>query len=505
MEFVEGERLELKRKVNEKICKAVIAFANTLGGRIIVGIDDIGRVIGVSDVDAEMLKVSNLIKDRICPEMLQFVDITPFEIEGKNLICIDVEPGDEKPYYLANKGLCPSGVYMRLGPANVPVDRRGIRKMIRDTDCDVFETRHAKNQNLTFNEAKRIFTYYNVDFDETHYRALGLYADDGFFSNLALLISDQNPYTIRLGAFNDDAFTQFSDRKECTGSILLQYETAFEFLMAHNNLRDYFPAVQRIEKLDYPREAIREGILNCLIHRDYDDRGPTIIKVNRTAMQFVSRGGVEGLTLEEALSGKSNSRNQNLQLLFYRLRIVEAYGTGLKKIQELYEPEELEPNFYSSENIFSLTLPNTNTTRNPNLSPLGNKGPDLRGGEEAYAELYESGALPPDVAKAYEDWAERPYSMVSRIEDNDRIKKAAASIRIESFERLPSITVDGLTVERTLIKLATDNGGAFTRQEAEEALDAGRDVALKVINGMLESGQLVKEGKARATRYRLAM
>ena len=515
MEFVEGERLELKREVNEKICKAVIAFANTLGGRIIVGIDDIGRVIGVDDVDAEMLKVSSLIKDRICPEMSQLVDIAPFELEGKTLIVIDVEGGDEKPYYLAARGLCPSGVYTRLGLANVPVDQRGIRKMIRIGDGISFETEQCKQQDLSFDAAKRVFSKHGWDFkNDALLETLGIKNREGFFTNLALLISDNNPYEIKCAAFNDDAFTEFMGREDCQGSIFSQLEAAEKFFNPVNSLRSYFPPgeLERIDKRDYPPEAIREGILNTIVHRDYDDTlgAPTLIKMNRTEIRFISNGGLLGSGVDEALSGVSKTRNPYLQKLLLHLGLIEAIGTGLPTIFKLYEPEELKPELIDFPNTVILVLPNLNTTRNKNLSVRRNDGPNLRGSYEDYLELERSGALPPDVKAAFQtvkrkQMEARYQKQANDTEAHEQTRNPMASIRIESFEHLPPITVGGLTVERTLIKLATDNGGAFTRQEAEEALDAGRDVTLKVINGMLENGQLVKEGKARATRYRLAM
>ena len=515
MEFVESERLELKREINEKICKAVIAFANTLGGRIIVGIDDIGRVIGVDDVDAEMLKASNLIKDCICPEIIQLVDIAPFELEGKTLISIDVEGGDEKPYYLAAKGLCPSGIYTRLGPANVPVDRRGIRKMIRVGDGISFETEQCKQQDLSFDVADRIFSKHGLDFgSDALLKTLGIKNHEGFFTNLALLISDDNPYEIKCAAFNDDAFTEFMGREDCQGSIFSQLETAEKLFNPVNSLRSYFPPgeLERIDKRDYPPEAIREGILNTIVHRDYDDAqgAPTLIKMNRTEIRFISNGGLLGIGVNEALSGVSKTRNPRLQKLLLHLGLIEAIGTGLPTIFKLYEPEELSPEFIDFPNTVILVLPNLNTTRNKFLSVRRNDGPNLRGSYEDYLELERSGALPPDVKAAFQivkrkQVEARRRTQVNNAEVGGRDERAVPEIRIESIEQLPSIEVGGLTVERALIKLAAENGGAFTRQEAEEALDAGRDVTLKVINGMLENGQLVKEGKARATRYRLAM
>ena len=85
-------------------------------------------------------------------------------------------------------------------------------------------------QDLTFETARRVFREHGVEFSPERYRALGMLARDGFYSNLALLISDQNPYTLRCAVFNDDAGTEFLNRIECEGSVLGQYEQALGFL-----------------------------------------------------------------------------------------------------------------------------------------------------------------------------------------------------------------------------------------------------------------------------------
>ena len=217
MNLHETERIEFKRCINDRLAKTIVAFANTTGGDIYIGIDDFGNVLGIDDIDREMLKISNMVHDAICPELIQFVHIDPIELDGKPIILVSVEAGDEKPYYLASKGLVPAGVFTRLGPATVPMSRRDIRRAIREADGDPFEARHARRQDLTFIEAERFFKARHLDFSEELYRVLGLYARDGFYSNLALLISDQNPFTLKCAAFNDDAGTEFLNRLDCGG------------------------------------------------------------------------------------------------------------------------------------------------------------------------------------------------------------------------------------------------------------------------------------------------
>lgn len=514
MELRESDRMEFKLEVNERICKTVIAFANTLGGTIYIGIDDFGNPIGVpaGELDAEMLKLGNLIHDLVCPEIMQFVSIEPYDLDGKTLIKVGVDVGDERPYYLSNKGPVPAGTFTRLGPANIPMSRRDIRRMIRLVDGDSYETRQSRVQNLTFHEARRAFDYRGVQFDESRFQTLGMTTPTGAFTNLALLISDQNPHELKLAVFNDDAETEFLNRLECGGSIFKQLDDAMQFLTFNDNLRSYFPAAQRIDKYDYPLEAVREGLLNCLLHRNYDEDTPTLVKMSRTQLRFISRGDLYDISLEQALMGSSNSRNKMLVQMFHRLGIVEAYGSGLRRIFKLYEREELDPQI-EANGFFYLTLPNCNTVRNPHLNLRSNEGPELRGGYDAFRRLDDEGALPPDVARAFHPLrdqtegrlreAERRIPAAGRIVPGGKDAILPDKKRPHARKAELDAAWTGSAAERLIIEYTRKTGGELSRQDAERVLSCGRDTALKVLNGLVERGIMAKEGKARATRYRV--
>lgn len=516
MQLVESEHIELKRTATERICKTVIAFANSSGGSLYIGIDDFGNIIGVDDIDAEMLRISNMLNDSIEPSISELVEIEPVEHEGKMIILVSVEVGDDRPYYLKSKGLVPAGVFTRLGPATVPVDRRCIRTIIRHADGISFEREHCKEQELTFKDAQRAFENHGLSFDRITLKNLGIIGVDGFYTNLGLLISDQNPYSLRCASFNNDAMTELINRLDCTGSIFKQAEEAEAFLGVTNALRSYFVPgkLERIDKYDYPVLAIREGIMNAIIHRDYDLHAETVIKMNRTEIMFTNYGGLQGISVESAIQGLAEVRNPLLRQLFYRLDIVEAIGAGLKRIYELYEEEELTPAVKSTGNWFYLSLPNVNTTRNPYLSLRRNDGPNLRGEYDDYERLDDGGMLPPEVARAFAPIRAAHEKALAKMglspnqtvtEHHRRALEAATSEGAGPRLSWKPFNENAVSAARTvLIEFASTRGGVFSRQEAEEALGTGRDGTLKVINGMIEDGTIVKEGKARATRYRVA-
>ena len=270
-----------------------------------------------------------------------------------------------------------------------------------------------------------------------------------------------------------------------------------------------FPTAQRIDKYDYPLEAVREGLLNCLLHRDYDEATPTLVKMNRTQLRFISRGDLFDISLEQALMGSSNSRNGALVQIFHRLGIAEAYGSGLRKIFKLYEHEELQPEV-EANGFFYLTLPNCNTTRNPYLNLRSNEGPGLRGDYDAFRRLDDEGALPPDVARAFRPLREQTESRLREAKRSDGRIAASHEAAIPSDEKRPharKVELDakwtGDATERLIIEYALKTDGELSRQDVEHVLSCGRDTALKVLNGLVERGIMAKDGKARATRYHI--
>ena len=119
--------------------------------------------------------------------------------------------------------------------------------------------------------------------------------------------------------------------------------------------------VIRTDKQDYPEEAIREALLNALVHRDYGFSGSIIINVNDSKMEFISLGGLlPGLSTEDIRIGVSQPRNKKLAEVFYRLRLIESYGTGIRRIFKLYESCPVQPSIEATANAFKIVLPNMN-------------------------------------------------------------------------------------------------------------------------------------------------
>lgn len=361
MDFVESESVELKSEVVGDICKEVIAFANTKGGTVYIGVRDDGQVVGIQNADKVILQVNHMVRDSIKPDVTMFVRYETQMVGEKQVIAVTVQKGTDRPYYLGSKGLKPSGVYVRNGTSSDPATDTAIRKMIKETDGDCFEDRRSLEQNLTFEAAKAQFAMCDVPFDLVKMQTLGLVSSDGIYSNVALLLSDQCGSTIKAATFSGTDKGDFQDRREFGGSLFQQMEQTYAYLNMRNRTRATFEGLRRIDTRDYPEEALREALLNSLVHRDYSFSASTLISVYDDRIEFVSVGGlVGGISLDDILLGLSVCRNPKLAAVFYRLKLIEAFGTGVPKMMEVYRGSGLKPKIEASNNAFKITLPNRN-------------------------------------------------------------------------------------------------------------------------------------------------
>ncbi len=362
MKYEESPVLELKEQINADFKKEIIAFANTDGGEILVGVARDGSVAGVEDTEAEMEKIGNMIRDGIKPDLTAYTSIERIEDGGKALIRVSVSRGLKRPYHLTDKGIKPTGVFVRHGISSVPATDEAIRQMLRESDGTAFDKARSVNQELTFTYAEKTFQEYQVAFDSAHKRTLGLIDVDGYYTNAALLLSDQCGHIIRCAVYEGTGKTKFKTRKEFSGSILKQMDDAFSFLSLNNNLRATFDGLRRVDYADYPEEALREALLNAVVHRDYDYSGSIIINIYDDRMEFISLGGlVKGLTLLDIKGGVSQPRNAVIANVFYRLELIESYGTGIQKMMESYHGSGAEPAFAPAPASFVVILPNRNT------------------------------------------------------------------------------------------------------------------------------------------------
>lgn len=361
MRFVENDCCELKSILTKDIKKEIIAFANTNGGKIYIGIDDDSKIVGIDNVDDSLQSLTGMINEGIKPSLIEHTQIKTEKYNNKDVIIIDIQSGPNKPYYLADKGLKPSGVYLRHGSSSIQVSDEIIRKMIFEHASLRFEEMISKNQNLSFEYLEKKFKDNNLTFDENKYKSLNIINDENKYTNLGLLLSDQCSYTIKCAIFNGINKIEFRDRKEFTGSILKQVDDIFEYFELFNKISGKIIGLKRIDTRDYPEYSLRESLLNAVIHRSYYFDSSIMVTLYDDKFEILSMGGlIDGITMKEIFKGVSSSRNPNLANILYRFGYVESFGTGIGRIMDSYAQYDKKPIFDATENTFSITLPNMN-------------------------------------------------------------------------------------------------------------------------------------------------
>lgn len=458
MIYQESENIELKSIVVDDIKKEIISFANCDGGKLYIGVQDDGTVIGVDDPDSVALQVSNMVRDSIRPDVTMFLHYKTIQEDGKKIIEISIQRGTDRPYYIAKKGMRPEGVYVRQGYSAVPATDTAIRRMIKETDGDRFETMRSLDQELTFEATEKEFCLRKVEFGPQQMRTLKLIDNDGLFTNLALLLSDQSTHTIKVAVFQGTDQTIFKDRREFGGSLMKQMNEAYEFIDFRNQTRATIEKLSRIDVRDYPEIAVREALLNLLVHRDYSFSASALISIYQDRIEFVSIGGlVSGIDLEDVMAGLSVCRNQNLANVFYRLHLIEAYGTGLRKIMKAYEKTSEKPIIATTKNSFKITLPNINAKYEIESIQVSAE----RALVESTCEFHSNG---------------KETAVYLREQDNNE-KKILAYIQ---------------------------EYGSITRLDVEKLLGMSTSTASRLIKKMVKNGLLIQYGKARNIKYMVA-
>ena len=361
MKMTESPTLEYKRELTDAIKREVIAFANTQGGELYIGVDDDGSIIGLENADKVLESVSNMLHDSIQPDILVHTFLEIVEFDNKEVVKITITRGSRRPYHLKAKGMKPSGVFIRYGTSVTNASEENIRKMIIESDGTNYETMRSLHQDLTFTEAETIFKEQNLKFGPEQLRTLGIITEDGYYTNLGLLFSDQCDHTIKCARYLGNDKLEFQDRKEFSGSILSQVEAAYEYLSLNNAKQAHFEGLKRIETESYPSYALREALINAVTHRDYSFSGSILIHLFQDRLELVSVGGlVKGLTLEDIELGISQSHNPKLANVLYRLKWIESYGTGLQRMKESYKGSAVRPFWTVGPNAFVVTLPKNN-------------------------------------------------------------------------------------------------------------------------------------------------
>ena len=354
----ENRFYEVKEQITNTFLKTVSAFANFSGGVIQFGISDNWEIVGVKDPKSVCLDIENRINDSIDPIPMYQLSID----EKTNVITLKVEEGAFKPYYYRGKA------YKRNDTTTVEMDRIELNRLILEGEGRFFDELPSGDQNLKFSvlEEKMKKTLHISELNQDILKTIGLLDMYGRYNNAAALLADQNSFSGIDAARFGETIDVILDRETFENkSILKQYDEAFHLFQKYYQYEVIEGSVRKtVQKI--PEKAFREAVANALVHRTWDIRSQIRIAMFDNRIEIFSPGVLPaGMTEKEYLGGRvSVLRNPVIGNVFFRMHIIESFGTGVRRMNQAYSDSSTKPSYAFTPNSITVILPVIQTVQN---------------------------------------------------------------------------------------------------------------------------------------------
>ncbi len=339
----ENKKVEFKEQLpkNESIVKTVIAFSNTSGGKLIIGVSGDREIVGIENKDIFELKdrLSSLIFDSCYPNILP--EIYTLNVDGKLLLVIEVFRGNLLPYYLKKEGKN-NGTYIRVEATNRKASFEHIvelERQRRNSSFDEEPNYEVALSSLDLSPLYDVFKKVNRPLDHQKLKNLKLIKEEHgkeYPSNaLLILLGYYDHCMVKCAKFKGTTMELFLDKKEYSGSIFEILEKSLNFILNHINLRGEIKGLYRTDTYEIPLVALREALINALIHRDYINKGRDIkVGVYDDIVNIVSCGGYpNSISQDDIDNGRSDARNRVVANVFKELGLIEQWGSGIARIK----------------------------------------------------------------------------------------------------------------------------------------------------------------------------
>ncbi|HHU21646.1 MAG TPA: AAA family ATPase [Acholeplasma sp.] len=353
--YKENKNTELKAQYTTNVLKTVSAFANFHDGRIIIGIHDDGTTIEpITNIIQEKLNIENAINSEIKP--IPNYEIRIIKEKEGDILEINVYKGEDGPYYYKHHA------YMRQDTSTIQVDAPNLNRLILKFKNMSYDQVDVENLDLNFafleRELKNIQGISKLSKDVLITNQL---FQNGKYNNAALLLSDNGNAIqsyIDIAKLSLDSNTFYDRLILSNQSILKHLDDAYNYFLQNYPPYDTIEGLKRVTKYSVPQESFREALTNAIIHRDYSYTNGIQISFFDNRIEITSPGGlVDGIDENNFIDGPSIPRNPIIANLFLRLKKIERFGTGIKRIIESYEKENSKPSFIIKKNQITVVLP----------------------------------------------------------------------------------------------------------------------------------------------------
>jgi len=345
----ETNRIEYKRQLNDRLERVVVSFLNYPGGgEVIIGVNDNGDAEGVLDADTTQLQIIDRIRNNIKPQTLGLFDVVFSEINGKEIIRIIVSCGQQRPYYIRKWGMSDQGCFIRVGASSQPMTEQMIEELLSKRQQMNLQSIVSPRQNLTF---KQLCIYYeekNLEPTQQFIENLDLRQSNGEFNYAAYLFADDNGVSIKVAVYSGtDKVDLIETREYGNRCLITSTQRILDRLDSENRTFAKVTSKNRMEKERVNSIALREAVINAIVHNDYT-KGVPLVEIFSDRIVITSCGGlVEGLSEYDFFKCRSMPRNRELMRVFRDMELVEQIGSGMSRILKVYDPSvfELTPSF----------------------------------------------------------------------------------------------------------------------------------------------------------------
>ncbi len=361
--MTETERIEFKEILNDKFEKEIVAFLNSRkGGELYIGMNDKGTPIGIENIDLTERQIKDRIKNNISPNTTGLFEIVTSR--KKDYIQIIVSSGNQKPYYIKKYGRCPEGCYIRIGSSAEKRNEERIFSLFQKREKRTLTSIESDNQNLTFSYLRDRYAKAGFDVGDNFEYQLELYTKEKRFNRLAFLLSDQFSSPIQYAKYSgDDVFDLVEQKTFVNQSIIKTSSELLSFLQSRNRTYTQITPTGREDKSKFNSIALRELIVNALVHNDYKGDGLPTFEEFSNRFEISSLGGLpEGFTKKDFFEGYSLPTNPELIRVFRDLGYAERLGTGIRRVLKFY-PEQI---FYFSPSFLRVSVPFYHPKENDN-------------------------------------------------------------------------------------------------------------------------------------------
>lgn len=356
MRLQENYKIEFKSILNDKLEKEVVAFFNNReGGALYIGLDNDGHPVGRIDVDDVQLKISDRIKNNILPVTLGLFEIRTEMVENVVVVKVVICSGTEKPYYIKNKGMSPSGCYMRIGSSSLPMAQNMIDEFYAKRIHTTLRSVIAPRQDLSFAQLKIYYEEKKLTLNERFESSLELLTPEDKYNYLAYLLADENGNSIKVAKYaGRDKMDLIENEEYGYCSLIKATNAVLDKLKIENITRTKITSTQRIDKNLVDPLAMREAIINAIVHNDYSREFPPVFEIFSDRLVMTSYGGLMmGQSEGDFFSCSSMPRNRELMRVFRDVGLVEQLGSGMTRILQAYDKSIFE----ISDHFIRVVLP----------------------------------------------------------------------------------------------------------------------------------------------------